>query len=296
MPNWKKLITSGSAGSLASLSVDTSVNASSFTGSLQSTNGVISSSGNLVSGELVYSTGNSSVSSSNLIYLDTVNERVGIKTTTPQYPFHYVQDTGNALAVYEKQGGAAIFYEAQDTRGALGTVASHPLLFAINSAEVSRINTSGVYEGDLSGSLTGTASYADSATSASYAVSASHVEFADNTRNAVSASYADTASIALSGDGVFSGSFSGSFEGDGSNLTGVGAFPYTGSAGITGSLNLTGNANIIGGANFDVFATPQTASGDSIIPDGYYAKMFGPVLISGTVTVGTGSILKVEPF
>jgi hypothetical protein len=167
-----------------------------------------------------------------------------------------------------------------------------------------------------SGSLSfGTVS---NATSASYAVSASHVEFADNTRNAVSASYAvtasyavsasveiikevsssyaDTASIALSGDGIFSGSFSGSFEGDGSNLTGVGAFPYTGSAGITGSLNLTGNANIIGGANFDVFATPQTASGDSIIPDGYYAKMFGPVLVSGTVTVGVGSILKVEPF
>jgi hypothetical protein len=94
----------------------------------------------------------------------------------------------------------------------------------------------------------------------------------------------------------FSGSFSGSFEGDGSNLTGVGAFPYTGSAGISGSLNITGNANIIGGANFDVFATPQTASGDSIIPDGYYAKMFGPVLVAGTVTVGTGSILKVEPF
>ena len=105
-----------------------------------------------------------------------------------------------------------------------------------------------------------------------------------------------TGSFTGSFDGIGSGSFSGSFEGDGSNLTGVGAFPYTGSAGITGSLNLTGNANIIGGANFDVFATPQTASGDSIIPDGYYAKMFGPVLVSGTVTVGTGSILKVEPF
>lgn len=93
-----------------------------------------------------------------------------------------------------------------------------------------------------------------------------------------------------------SGSFSGSFQGDGSNLTGVGAFPYTGSAGISGSLNVTGNTNILGGANFDVFATPQTSSGDSIIPDGYYAKMFGPVLVEGTITVGTGSILKVEPF
>ena len=94
----------------------------------------------------------------------------------------------------------------------------------------------------------------------------------------------------------FLGSFSGSFIGDGSQLNNVAVFPYTGSAVVTGSIDLTGNANIIGGANFDVFATPQTASGDSIITDGYYAKMFGPVLVSGTVTVGTGSILKVEPF
>jgi hypothetical protein len=94
----------------------------------------------------------------------------------------------------------------------------------------------------------------------------------------------------------FSGSFSGSFEGDGSNLTGVGAFPYTGSAGILGSLNLAGNANINGGANFDVFATPKTASGNSIIPDNYYATIYSPVLVAGTITVGTGSILKVEPF
>ena len=39
-----------------------------------------------------------------------------------------------------------------------------------------------------------------------------------------------------------SGSFSGSFEGDGSNLSGVGAFPYSGSAQITGSLSVTGSA------------------------------------------------------
>jgi hypothetical protein len=41
-----------------------------------------------------------------------------------------------------------------------------------------------------------------------------------------------------------SGSFSGSFQGDGSQLTGVGAFPFTGSAGITGSLTVIGDLNI----------------------------------------------------
>ena len=216
MPNWKKLITSGSSGSLAHLSVDTSVEATSFTGSLLSTNGIISSSGNLVSGELVYGTGGSSVSSSNLVYLDTANERVGIKTTSPQYPFHYVQDTGNALAVYEKTGGAAIFYEAQDTRGALGTVASHPLLFAINSAEVSRINTSGVYEGDVSGSI-----YATNGVISSSAQIASDISGSiTSTSSSIASDIATLVSFSSSLETTIY-DYTGSFTGDGSGLTGV---------------------------------------------------------------------------
>tara|TARA_A100001201_G_scaffold81620_1_gene72791 strand:- start:257 stop:1039 length:783 start_codon:yes stop_codon:yes gene_type:complete len=48
MPNWKKLITSGSSGSLAYLSVGTSIDAQSFTGSLLSNNGVVSGSSQTV--------------------------------------------------------------------------------------------------------------------------------------------------------------------------------------------------------------------------------------------------------
>jgi hypothetical protein len=40
---------------------------------------------------------------------------------------------------------------------------------------------------------------------------------------------------------VASGSFSGSFQGDGSNLTGLSAFPFSGDAKITGSLNVSGS-------------------------------------------------------
>jgi len=83
----------------------------------------------------------------------------------------------------------------------------------------------------------GTASFADYATSASYAISASH-EITYET----SSSLAETASFARTGDGIFSGSFSGSYQGDGSSLTGVGGFPHTGSADITGSLIVTGSA------------------------------------------------------
>ena len=70
-------------------------------------------------------------------------------------------------------------------------------------------------------------SYALQALTASYAVSASHEIVKE-----VSSSYADTASFAQSGDGIFSGSFSGSFQGDGSGLTNIPA------SGITG-LNLS---------------------------------------------------------
>jgi len=56
------------------------------------------------------------------------------------------------------------------------------------------------------------------AISASYATSASYEIIKE-----VSSSYADTASFAQSGDGIFSGSFSGSYVGDGSNLTGIAA-------------------------------------------------------------------------
>jgi len=111
---------------------------------------------------------------------------------------------------------------------------------------------SGSFNGDGS-SLTGlvTSSHADRATSASqadlattsshaisasYAVSASH-----EITYEISSSLAETASFASSGDGLFSGSFSGSFQGDGTNLSGITVFPFSGSAEITGSMNITGS-------------------------------------------------------
>ena len=43
-----------------------------------------------------------------------------------------------------------------------------------------------------------------------------------------------------SGSYNITGSFTGSFSGDGSSLTGVGAFPFIGIAAITGSLEIKG--------------------------------------------------------
>jgi hypothetical protein len=101
---------------------------------------------------------------------------------------------------------------------------------------------SGSFTGSSTGSffgiLTGTASQADNATTASHALTLSQLttaSFADRATSAsqadnattashiVTASYADdatTASFAETGDGIFSGSFNGAFEGDGTLLTG----------------------------------------------------------------------------
>jgi hypothetical protein len=91
--------------------------------------------------------------------------------------------------------------------------------------------------------------------SASYAISASHEIVKE-----VSSSYADTASFAQSGNGIFSGSFSGSFQGDGSGITGVtasfvpaglggiyggsGTVPTSTIATITDSLTFSGSINV----------------------------------------------------
>ena len=74
-------------------------------------------------------------------------------------------------------------------------------------------------------------------------------------------------------DGVSSGSFSGSFQGDGSELSGVGAFPFTGSGTISGSLLVTGSSTL---------ALRVTGS----------SALTGSLFVSGTVSgsfIGNGS-------
>ena len=65
-----------------------------------------------------------------------------------------------------------------------------------------------------------------------------------------------------SGSYSISGSFSGSFFGDGSGLTGLDAFPYTGSAEITGSLTLDGPFTITGSIKLDPTQDPDPAGLD----------------------------------
>ena len=79
----------------------------------------------------------------------------------------------------------------------------------------------------------------------------------------------------LNNDRTYSGSFSGSYVGDGSQLTGLSSFPFTGSAGISGSLQVKGSGN--------TFATTpiliENSDGEDLIK----------VLNSGRFFIGKGA-------
>ena len=106
--------------------------------------------------------------------------------------------------------------------------------------------------------VAGTARNADSASVAARATTlsadatASFADLASDARTATSASIAQVATLARSGDGLFSGSFSGSFQGDGAGLTGLpGTLTVDGDTGtqdvdlIADDLQLLGTANEI---------------------------------------------------
>jgi len=167
----------------------------------------------------------------------------------------------------------------------------------------------------ITGSLFGTASYADFATSASHAqtantasyvlnaVSASFSTSASQAQNATTASYALNAATAsfITASNVF-GPFgsnsviSASFAVSASHIIGgVDPFPYTGSAKITGSLIVTGSVAATT-VQSNVFTNSQTITDTIYINSGSNALIIGPVGISGSITVGTGSNLYVTDF
>lgn len=125
--------------------------------------------------------------------------------------------------------------------------------------------TGGSGGSSISSSYALSASYADFATSASYAVSASYEIIKE-----VSSSYADTASFAQSGNGIFSGSFSGSYVGDGSGLTSIPASGIIGLpvvSGTTDTIPIFTSANGIG----DSVITYDGESFIADLPGGFFS-------------------------
>lgn len=90
--------------------------------------------------------------------------------------------------------------------------------------------------------------------------------------------------------------FTGSFVGDGSGLTNLNIFPYTGSAEITGSLAVIGPVEATT-VQADVFIGNQVLAGDTVIPSNTNGFTAGEeISIAGSVTVGSGSTFTLLDF
>lgn len=141
-----------------------------------------------------------------------------------------------------------------------------------------------------SSSFAVSSSYASYALSASYAVSASHEIVKE-----VSSSYADTASFAQSGDGIFSGSFSGSFQGNGTNLTNTPSiYTVNGTIGTTRTVTITDSLTTTGGQEIRVVngRTYREVTQASELPTTLVANT--TYIIKGEITISSNITCTVE--
>ena len=218
MPNWKKLVVSGSDASLASLNISGNLTASAAY--LES-----ASIGHL---ETIYETASVIYSSGSTKFGDTsddTHERTGSLFVSGNIS---IVEGGSLI-------GTASIADFATTSSYISTAS-----FADSATTASQADnaTSSSIADELSGLATAsfsiTASHAlnvpSTASHALTAVTSSHTAGTASISNT-----ATTSSYTLTGDGTFSGSFSGSFQGDASDLN-VNPFPFTGSGEMQGQL------------------------------------------------------------
>jgi hypothetical protein len=142
MPNWKKLIVSGSDASLNSLNVTNNVTAQSFTGSFS---GSFTAPG--ATTQVVFNSGGSLAASSNFVFSGS---RVGIGTTTPQTALDVngiIRVAGNGSGYLE---GYRTIWETADTHRNIGSggyqienVSGQGLTFGYANNQFAVLDTSG---------------------------------------------------------------------------------------------------------------------------------------------------------
>ena len=237
MPNWKKIIVSGSDATLSSAYIEGNLTASAAY--LNS-----ASIGHL---ETIYETASVIYTSGSTKFGDTsddTHERTGsllVSGAVTAHSFNISSDAvgtpsiysnsninlsaSNAVVITSSPLRLASFTNAQtgSITGQVGDIiynsdtATYDLysgswLTILNETSTASLSTT-------SSHTQGTASIADFATTASHALTAITSSHTAGTSSIANKS--TTSSFASTGDGIFSGSFSGSFDGDGSNLTGL---------------------------------------------------------------------------
>jgi len=215
MPNWKKLIVSGSDAHLSSLDISGALTASSA-------------------------------------YLISAS-------------------IGHLQTIYET---ASVIYSSGSTK------------FGDTLDDTHEITGSLLVNGSITGDLTGTASYA---TTASHALNVP--DTASHALTAVSSSFS---SFTVAGDGVFTGSFSGSFIGDASNLA-INPFPFTGSGQMQGQLVVESFNDYIDDYVESYFAGTAIASnGDIALTGSIFGAYQHANSFTGSFLNNTGYVVLTE--
>jgi len=255
MPSWKKVIISGSDAALNSLDITQ---------------------------DLTVDT--------NTLHVDSSNNRVGIGTINPTYQLH-VSSSAAALGVYERAGGAALYLEGQLTQGVLGTVSTHPLLIAYNSAEVARFTGTSF---DVTGSVNITGSlrqnagyhyidyYGTKQNFGNFNINSGYNPFGSSPNNvAAKISFEHNAQATyFANDIVFATATSTIFPANSDSTTERVRITQDGDVNVTGSLNVGGgnDISIDGGGNLETNGGNVNTSGGAVNTNG------------GNVELGTGAL------
>jgi len=218
---------------------------------------------------IVDSTGND-IESTNILNIDTTNNRVGIGTTSPAYQVEIENTGANALLVLDRTDGAACFIEGQSTRSAFGSVGATPLALAYNSAAVVEIGASGAITVNPDGSNPFTFPTSDG--------SANQVLQTDGSGNLSFASIS-----AAGGSGIALTDLSVGAEG---TASGDGSIAYNNSTGVFTYTPPDLSSYITSVAFSDLTGTPTTIAGYGITDafDGDYNNLTNTPTIPSDLT------------
>ena len=271
MPNWKKIIVSGSDASLSSAYIEGNLTASA-----------------------------AFLTSASIGHLETIYETASVIYTSGSTKFGDTSDD-----THERTGSLLVSGNITLVEGGIltgtasiantATTASHVVTASFSDTSTTSSQADSATSASIANEISqlATASFAITAshatnvpTTASHAltaVTASHTAgTASFANNATSASYSST------GDGIFSGSFSGSFAG-------VNPFPFTGSGEMQGKLTIESFNDYIDDYVEDYFAgTALASSGDIALTGSIFGAYQNANSFTGSFLNDTGYIVLTE--